>query len=192
MTLAHLTRQIKTFRPINQQEQTDQAAMLEYIARFKTAILRRDNLCTHFTASAFTVNPARTKMLMIHHNIYDCWTWQGGHADGATDLRSVAIRELKEETGAKTVKLLSQGIASLEILAVTGHVRQGIFVPSHTHLNLTYLLEVDDHERLKPQLSENTSVKWVKLDQAIQLSRDDWVKQHVWQAKVMKKLTSRT
>ena len=39
-----------------------------------------------FTASAWVVNPARNKVLMIYHNIYNSWSWTGGHADGETDL----------------------------------------------------------------------------------------------------------
>ena len=34
---------------------------------------------------------------MVYHNIYQSWSWLGGHADGETDLLSVAIREVKEE-----------------------------------------------------------------------------------------------
>ena len=36
---------------------------------------------------------------MVYHNIYDSWSWLGGHADGETDLLAVALREVKEETG---------------------------------------------------------------------------------------------
>ena len=36
---------------------------------------------------------------MVYHNIYHSWSWLGGHADGETDLLSVAIREVKEEAG---------------------------------------------------------------------------------------------
>ena len=43
---------------------------------------------------------------MIYHNIYKSWSWTGGHADGDSDLLNVAIRELKEETGVKNLKLL--------------------------------------------------------------------------------------
>lgn len=34
---------------------------------------------------------------MVYHNIYNSWSWLGGHADGETDLLAVALREVKEE-----------------------------------------------------------------------------------------------
>ena len=45
------------------------------------------------TASAWVVNKDRSKVLMVYHNIYNSWSWLGGHADGETDLLAVAIRE---------------------------------------------------------------------------------------------------
>ena len=46
---------------------------------------------------------------MIHHNIYNSWSWTGGHADGDKDLLYVAIKEAKEETGVKNIKALDPG-----------------------------------------------------------------------------------
>ena len=47
---------------------------------------------------------------MVYHNIYDSWSWIGGHADGSEDLRSVAMRELQEETGVAHAILVSPEI----------------------------------------------------------------------------------
>lgn len=60
----------------------------------------------HFSASVWTVNKERTKTLMVYHNIYNSWSWIGGHADGEEDLCAVAMRELTEETGLRNGKLL--------------------------------------------------------------------------------------
>ena len=38
---------------------------------------------------------------------------------------------------------------SLEILTVDGHEKRGVYVPSHLHLNVTYLLEADEAEVLR-------------------------------------------
>ncbi len=84
---------------------------------------------------------------MIYHNIYKSWAWTGGHADGESDLLNTAIRELKEETGVENVKVLNDGIFSLEIICVNGHIKRGKYVSSHVHLNLSYLLEVDEKEQ---------------------------------------------
>ena len=62
------------------------------------------------TASAWVVNRERTKVLMVYHNIYNSWSWLGGHADGETDLLSVAVREVKEEAGISNVRPVSEEI----------------------------------------------------------------------------------
>ena len=99
------------------------------------------------------------KTLMVYHNLYDSWSWIGGHADGMEDLCAVAMKELQEETGVKHARLVSDEVFSLETLTVNGHVRKGIWVPSHLHFNLTYLAEAEESEALTVQEEEN-SIGW--------------------------------
>ena len=144
----NLIEQIERYQPYNEQEEKDKQTILKYINTFDD-VLTRKNEFGHFTASSWVLNKERTKVLMIYHNIYKSWAWTGGHADGDTDLLYTAIRELKEETGAKNVKVLDDDIFSLEIVCVNGHMKRGEYVSSHVHLNLTFLLEVDENETLK-------------------------------------------
>ena len=99
------------------------------------------------TASAWVVNKDRSKILLAYHNIYDSWAWLGGHADGEKDLLKVALKEVAEESGVKNIKPVSEDILSVEILTVDGHEKKGVYVPSHLHLNVTYLIEADDTEQ---------------------------------------------
>jgi 8-oxo-dGTP pyrophosphatase MutT (NUDIX family) len=128
----------------------------------------------HFTASAWIVNPDRTKVLMVYHNIYDSWAWTGGHADGEEDLRAVALREAWEETGAD-VRLVQPEACSLETLTVNPHVKRGHFVPAHLHLNLTYLLMADEGAKLAVKPDENRAVGWFTLDGAVSACSEPWM-----------------
>ena len=93
-----MNEQTKNYIPVNEQETRDKELILQYMAS-NSDCLTRENRIAHFTASMWTVNKDRTKTLMVYHNIYDSWSWMGGHADGETDLRSVAEREIREESG---------------------------------------------------------------------------------------------
>lgn len=72
--------------------------MLKYIKKFND-VLTRQNEMFHFTTSAWVVNPSKTKVLMVYHNIFDSWAWIGGHADGNLNLLEVVKKEILEETG---------------------------------------------------------------------------------------------
>jgi 8-oxo-dGTP pyrophosphatase MutT (NUDIX family) len=171
--------QIKKYKPYNEQEKSDKQIMLRFIETFDD-VLTRENKIGHFTASAWVVNKERTKVLMLYHNIYNSWTWSGGHADGETDLLKTAFRELKEETGVQNVKILSEDIFSLEIVRVNGHIKRGEYVSSHLHLNLTYLFEVDEKEELRIKEDENSGVKWVNIEDVEKISKETFMKEWIY------------
>lgn len=177
---------IERYIPYNKQEQKDKQVMLKYMNTFDD-IYTRDNEFGHFTAFSWVVNKEKTKVLMIYHNIYKSWAWTGGHAEGETDLLGTAIRELKEETGVKNVKVLKDDIFSLEIICVNGHVKKGKYVSSHVHLNLTYLLEVDENEVLQIKQDENSGVKWINIDEIQNVVSEKWVMENVY-SKLKEKL----
>lgn len=175
----NLREQIKNYKPYNEQEEKDKQTILKYIDTFDD-VLTRNNEFGHFTASSWAVNKERTKVLMIYHNIYKSWAWTRGHADGELDLLGTAIRELKEETGVENVRVLNNEIFSLEIICVNGHIKRGKYVSSHVHLNLTYLLEVDENEILKIKEDENSDVKWVNIEDVEKISSEKWIVENVY------------
>ena len=117
---------------------------------------------------------------MVYHKIYDSWSWTGGHADGEENLLAVALREVTEETGVSSVTPVSKDIFSLEILTVDGHEKHGSYVPSHLHMNVTYLLEADEEEPLTVCEDENKGVAWFGLDEALSASSEPWFVQRIY------------
>ena len=174
-----LFQEIKNYEPLNEQEARDKEVLLKYILNNENCLMR-ENLIAHFTVSLWTVNKARTKTLMVYHNIYQSWSWIGGHADGIEDLCSVAMRELQEETGVSNASLVSRDIFSLEILTVDGHIKKGAYVPSHLHLNVTYLAEADENEKLVVNEEENQAVKWWTFEEALKASTEPWFVENVY------------
>ena len=171
---------------MNEQEAIDQKLVLEFM-KSNSDCLDRTNLVGHLTTSIWTVNKERTKTLMVYHNIYDSWSWIGGHADGEEKLSEVAMRELQEETGVKNARLVSEDIFSLEVLPVSGHEKKGKYVPSHLHLNITYLAEANENEDLTVNVDENKGVKWFAFDEALQASKESWFVDRIYK-KLIKKV----
>ena len=169
-----LLKQLKAYAPYNEQETNDKEVMIKLLEK-ESDIFTRENEVAHFTASSWLVNKEHTKVLMIYHNIYHSWSWTGGHADGDMDLLAVAMREAMEETGVKTITPVSEDIFSIEILTVDGHIKRGKYVPSHLHLNVTYLLEADEAEVLHIKQDENSGVAWFTLEEALEKCSEPWM-----------------
>ena len=180
--------QIKAYRPWNEQERQDQALILAFLERNPDAFYR-SNLLAHMTASAWVVNPQRSKALMVYHRLYDSWSWAGGHADGEEDLLAVALREVREETGVQRLRPVTEDIYSLEVLTVDGHEKRGQYVPSHLHLNLTYLLEAEEDQPLRICEAENSGVAWFPLADALAASTEPWFVERIYK-KLNEKLKS--
>lgn len=171
----NLKAQIENYKPYNEQEEKDKEMMIQYINTFEDVVTRKNKMC-HFTASNWIVNQERTKVLMIYHNIYKSWAWTGGHADGNSDLWQVALKEAKEETGLQDLKTLSNGIYGIQILTVDSHRKRGEFIPSHLHLDCCFLLEADETEVLKIKKDENSGVKWIDIDKAVDITKEENMK----------------
>lgn len=171
--------QIKEYIPYNDQEEKDKILILQHLQNQEN-IFSRNNKRAHMTASAWVVNREKNKVLMVYHNIYDSWSWLGGHADGDEDLISVAIKEVMEESGLNQVAPLTNDIFSLEILTVDGHEKNGEYISSHLHLNITYLLEADERETLTIKPDENSGVAWYSLDEAIKASTEPWFQERIY------------
>ena len=118
---------------------------------------------------------------MAYHNLYQSWSWLGGHADGDEDLLRVALKEAREESGLANIIPVTEGIFSAEALPVFGHMKRGVYVPSHTHLNVTYLLEADEMEATHIKPDENSGVRWFELDEALAAVSEDWMREHIYE-----------
>ena len=150
MNRFELISQIKKYKAFNEQEEKDKYLLLEWIIDNEDAF-SRENKIAHITATGWVVNKDRSKVLMVYHNIYDSWSWVGGHADGETDLLAVAMREVN-----------------------------GSYISSHLHLNITYLLEADSEEAVSIKEDENSGVAWFAPEEALKKSSEPWFVAHIY------------
>jgi len=171
----NLKDELERFIPYNEQEKNDKELMLEYINTFDDVLTRNNRMC-HFTASNWIVNRARTKVLMIYHNIYKSWAWTGGHADGDSNLLHVARKEAEEETGLKNLKLIGDGISAIEILNVNSHIKKEKYVPTHVHLDCCFFFEADEESDIRIKEDENSGVKWINIEDAPVITNEEQMK----------------
>lgn len=174
-----LLEDIKRYIPYNEQEKVDKEVIIDLINK-NNNILNRTSKDYHLTASSWIVNETFDKILLVYHNLYDSWSWTGGHADGDSNLLNVAIKEAKEETGITNIYPLSKNIYSLEILAVDGHIKKNEYVNSHLHLNITYLLCASSNDELKIKPDENSNVSWFNIDEVVDKSSEKWFREHIY------------
>lgn len=168
-----LRKEIETYLPFNEQEEQDQRQFLRLLEHMPD-LLTRENDVAHITVSAWIVNLDRTKVLMAYHNIYQSWAWLGGHADGNPDVRQVIRKEIEEESGLTDIRFLTDDIFSLESLTVDGHEKRGTYISSHLHLNLTFLLEADEHLPLRIKPDENSQIGWINISEIAEKSTEKW------------------
>lgn len=172
---------IHAYRPVNEQEQADKLVILRALENDPNCFDRSAQ--AHMACSIWTVDPTLTQTLLVYHNIYDSWSWIGGHADGGRDLAAVALRELSEETGMANAQLVDcgpGGVYSIEVLTVDGHVKRGEYVSSHLHLNVTYLAVADPREAVRMKPNENSGVRWAPIEDAVRLSTEPWIRDRIY------------
>ena len=179
MDRVSLIAELRAYSPWNEQEAMDRDEIIRMLESCPD-LYSRENRNAHMTASAWILNAAHDKTLMVYHSIYDSWSWIGGHSDGDTDLLAVSLREAREETGITRVRPLLDRIYSVEILTVDGHEKRGRYVSSHLHLNVTYLLEADETEPLHKKPDENKDVAWFPLEEAVSASSEPWFRARIY------------
>lgn len=168
-------KQFEDYLPKCEQEIIDKKAIMSFIEN-NDDCLDRSNLIAHITSSAFVLNEQMDKVLFVHHNIYNSWGWVGGHNDSNPDLLEVAIKEALEETGISKVSTYSDEMISLDVILVENHIKNGLFVGDHLHLNATYILIASEDEELVVKEDENSGVRWFDISDVMEYVTEDRIK----------------
>ena len=74
---------------------------------------------------------------------------------------------------------------------MNGHEKRGEYVPSHLHLNVTYLFEADDGLPLRVKPDENSGARWFAPEEAIAACTEPWMARRIYE-KLNRRLTEYT
>lgn len=161
-----LIAQLESLAPFDADEAEMRRSILEFV-RANEGCYERELLSGHLTGSAWVVDPARERTLLVHHRKLNKWLQPGGHADGETDLPQVALREMREETGADGQLLCSGAVFDVD----AHHIPAWQDVPAHVHYDIRFAFEADPSVPLE-LTEESHEVAWFLLDEVGQLNTD--------------------
>jgi len=126
----------------------------------------RHNYTGHICGAGIVLSPDRTRILLVHHKLYDRWQQPGGHAE-ATDPTPLAAawRETTEETAVELREVLRvNGIAipiHIGVHPVPENVKKQ--EAAHIHYDFRYVF-VAGSEELRVRLQEAHTTIWMLLD----------------------------
>lgn len=63
-------------------------------------------------------------------------------------------------------------------------------MPSHLHMNITYLAEADENEELIVNEAENRAVKWWSFEDALKVPKEPWFIERIY-TKLIEKCNDR-
>ena len=154
---------IGTYIPKDEKEEKDLELIKQFVKNHND-IYSRNNLIGHVTSSVIILDEEKKHILLGYHNIYKSWGWFGGHNDGDEDCLKVALKEAKEETGLDEFRLIDEAPLGIDVVYVQNHIKNGIYVPDHLHLNVTYGLITSKKNTISFNKSEHSGLKWFRID----------------------------
>ncbi|WP_414471911.1 NUDIX hydrolase [Microvirga sp. M2] len=154
---ALLDRHVRTFGGA-----AERHAVLRRQIESGDAIHSRSTFPGHVTASAFILDPAGRRVLLIHHRSLGRWLQPGGHYEAPESLEEAALREAVEETGVRELALDPWHGASGLPIDIDSHLipaRPQKGEPEHWHHDIRYVLRAQEGG-LDPDPSEVHGAEW--------------------------------
>ena len=118
----------------------------------------------HITASCFILDP-EGRLLLHHHRRLNRWLQMGGHLEPGEDPVAAALREGREESGLEDLRIVSEGIADLDVHPIPA----GRGEPEHRHYDVRYIARTDSADSIAADARESNHLMWFDLDRAAAL-----------------------
>jgi 8-oxo-dGTP pyrophosphatase MutT (NUDIX family) len=164
-----LLAELRAYAPFDDREAAMRDRLVAFVGAHDDAF-DRTLAIGHVTASAWIVDPARTRALLTHHRKLDKWLQLGGHADGDLDLRRAALREAREESGLASLRFIVDAIYDLDVHPIPARPGE----PAHDHYDVRFALEADPAEPLVVS-AESNELAWIPIEALEQYGAADSV-----------------
>jgi 8-oxo-dGTP pyrophosphatase MutT (NUDIX family) len=169
--IVELLDELRSYQPLDEREREMRDRFVAFLEAHGAAAFDRALPAGHVTASAWIVDPERTHAVLLHHRKLDRWLQLGGHVDGDPDVRRAALREAREESGLRTLRLVTDHIYDVDVHRIPARGTE----PAHDHYDLRFALEADPREPLRGN-AESHDVRWIALEALDGYAIDDSVR----------------
>lgn len=160
MSKEMLLNLLQQYTPYDDEEKESCIRMINFI---NTTDRCFDRLCQkgHITVSVWLLNDVENKVLLTHHKKLGVWLQLGGHADGDSNVYSVALKEASEESGLRNFFFLLEGkIFDIDIHEVPPYKN----TPFHYHYDVRFLVKTNQVESDVKISEESNDLKWFSYD----------------------------
>jgi 8-oxo-dGTP pyrophosphatase MutT (NUDIX family) len=169
--IGELLDNLRAHRVLDDRERGMRDHFVAFVEAHGPGAFDRGLAAGHVTASAWIVDPARTHAVLLQHRKLGRWLQLGGHVDGDPDVRRAALREAREESGLRSLRLVSEDIYDVDVHRIPARGTE----PEHEHFDVRFALEADPREPLRGN-DESHDVRWVPLAELDDYAIDDSVR----------------
>jgi 8-oxo-dGTP pyrophosphatase MutT (NUDIX family) len=162
---------VRDYCPVDERERAMRDRLAVFLETYGMRAFDRTLAPGHVTASAWIVDPQRRSAVLLHHRKLERWLQLGGHVDGDPDVRRSALREAREESGLRTLRLIAENIYDIDVHTIPA---RGV-EPAHDHYDVRFALEADPREPLLRN-DESHDVRWIALTDLEAYAIDDSVR----------------
>jgi len=162
-----LIEKIENYRPEFEREKEFRALFLSFINKHSNCFERSLSI-GHITGSAWIVDLENRCCLLTHHKKLNKWLQLGGHADGDSDIIGVSRKEAIEESGLKSLELVSENIFDIDIHTIPARKNE----PEHLHYDIRFLFIADKNEPLVVS-KESKDLAWVSYEELNDVCKDN-------------------
>jgi 8-oxo-dGTP pyrophosphatase MutT (NUDIX family) len=159
---------IAAYAPSDEREVQHQADFLHLLRRTPQPYSRDQFVPGHVTASCFIIDRDR-RLLLHHHRRLNRWLQMGGHLEPGEDPVAAALREGREESGLEDLRIVSDGIADLDVHRIPA----GRGEPEHRHYDVRYIARTDSADSIAADARESNQLMWFDLDRAASLMQGE-------------------
>jgi 8-oxo-dGTP pyrophosphatase MutT (NUDIX family) len=138
LSRAGLVRELQAYLPADARERAMVAVFITFV-RVQPQCFERSLPIGHVTASAWILDETTTYALLTHHRKLGRWLQLGGHADGDDDVRRVALREAREESGLAAIRFADSAIYDVDVHDIPGRPTE----PAHKHYDVRFAFIAD-------------------------------------------------